>query len=71
MVEAEYDPETGMIALGWLRLSEEDAVWAMELLSEEVTISLRRGHWPKDKVGQCQNLMHAVIALRKARKQNV
>ena len=71
MVKAEYDPETGMVALGWLRLSEEDALWAVEILSEEVTSSLRRGHWPKDLTGQCQHLINAVTSLRNARKQNV
>jgi hypothetical protein len=71
MVKAEYDPETGMVALGWLRLSEEDAMWAAEILSEEVDMSLRRGHWPKDKVDQCQHLINAVTSLRNARKQNV
>jgi len=68
LTTATYDPHTGKIVLGWLLLSEEDAVWALDLMTEEMTVGLRAGQWNPKLADRCRDFMRAIATLREAKK---
>lgn len=70
MTVATYDPRVDKIVLGWLLLSEEDAVLALDLLVEELTLGLRAGERNPKLGKQCLDLRLAIKALQNAKKKN-
>ena len=70
MTVAIYDPHMDKIVLGWLLLSEEDAVLALDLLVEELTLGLRAGERNPKLGKQCLDLLLALKALQNAKKKN-
>ena len=70
MTKAIYDPHMDKIVLGWLLLSEEDAVLALDLLVEELTLGLRAGERNPKLGKQCLDLLLALKALQNAKTKN-
>lgn len=70
MTKAIYDPHMDKIVLGWLLLSEEDAVLALDLLVEELTLGLRAGERNPKLGNQCLDMLLAIKALQNAKKKN-
>ncbi len=66
----QYDPNTEKVALGWLRLSEEDAVWTLALLLDELNAGLRAAKWDGELSDQCYCLTRALGVLRTERKRH-
>ena len=67
---ATYDPRMDKIVLGWLLLSEEDAVLALDLMAEELTLGLRAGERNPKLGNQCLDMLLAIKALQNAKKKN-
>lgn len=70
MTVATYDPRMDKIVLGWLLLSEEDAVLALDLMAEELTLGLRAGERNPKLGDQCLDMLLAIKALQNAKKKN-
>jgi len=70
MTKATYDPHMDKIVLGWLLLSEEDAVSALDLMVEELTLGLRAGERDPKLGKRCLDLLLAIKALQNAKKKN-
>jgi hypothetical protein len=58
----QFDPDTGLIRLGYLRLDYEDAMWLLELLLLETKTSILAGEWPRKLLEEIAHLLVAVKA---------
>lgn len=56
-----FDPDTGLIRLGYLRLDYDDALWLLELLLLGAKTSIVAGEWPRKML---EDLAHLLVAVR-------
>jgi hypothetical protein len=57
----QFDPDTGLIRVGYLRLDYDDAVWLLELQLLEAKTSILAGEWPKKTL---ENIAHLLVAVK-------
>ena len=57
----QFDPDTGLIRVGYLRLDYDDAVWLLELHLLEAKTSILAGEWPKKTL---ENIAHLLVAVK-------
>ncbi|CAB4144133.1 hypothetical protein UFOVP468_11 [uncultured Caudovirales phage] len=57
----QFDPDTGLIRVGYLRLDYDDALWLLELKLLEAKTSIIAGEWPKKTL---ENIAHLLVAVR-------
>lgn len=58
----QFDPGTGLIRLGYLRLDYDDALWLLELLFLEAKTTIIAGEWPRKLLEDIAHLLVAVKA---------
>lgn len=58
----QFDPDTGLIRLGYLRLDYDDALWLLELLLLEAKTTIVAGEWPRKLLEEIAHLLVAVKA---------
>ena len=58
----QFDPDTGLIRLGYIRLDYDDALWLLELLLLEAKTTIIAGEWPRKLLEEIAQLLVAVKA---------
>ena len=59
----QFDPDTGLIRLGYLRFDyDDDALWLLELLLLEAKTTIIAGEWPRKLLEEIAHLLVAVKA---------